>query len=128
MTDSKALLTAMRFADSMLPVGTYTASYGIEQYLNEGSVETAEQLGDLIEGYLHGVIGPAEIVALGHAHRAATTGDCNEMQAADERLGAATLPVEFRESSKKLVESCLSYLTIATIICLPTRIQRLMGQ
>ncbi|WP_182022829.1 urease accessory protein UreF [Haloquadratum walsbyi] len=101
MTDSKALLTAMRFADSMLPVGTYTASYGIEQYLNEGSVETAEQLGDLIEGYLHGVIGPAEIVALGHAHRAATTGDCNEMQAADERLGAATLPVEFRESSKK---------------------------
>lgn len=97
----EALLTAMRFSDSMLPVGTYTASYGIEQYLNEGSIETPEQLGDLIAGYLRGVIGPAEIVALGHAHRSAMRGDLDEIRAADERLGAATLPAEFRNSSRK---------------------------
>ena len=101
MTESGAFLTALRLSDSMLPVGTYTASYGVEQYLNEGYIETSTELGALIEGYLQGVIGPAETVALGHAHRAAAAGDLDGVLAADERLGAATLPAEFRESSEK---------------------------
>ncbi|MFW6321871.1 MAG: urease accessory protein UreF [Halohasta sp.] len=101
MTDAGSLLTALRLADSMLPVGTYTASYGIEQYLNEGSVDTADELGDLIEGYLRGMIGPAETVALGCAHRSAAAADLAGVIAADERLAAATLPAEFRESSAK---------------------------
>ncbi|RJX41941.1 urease accessory protein UreF [Halonotius aquaticus] len=101
MTSSEALLTALRLSDSMLPVGTYTASYGVEQYLNEDDIETADELGELIEGYLRGVIGPAEIVALGHAHRSAAADDLVGVLAADERLGAATLPAEFRDSSMK---------------------------
>jgi urease accessory protein len=101
MTSSEALLTALRLSDSMLPVGTYTASYGVEQYLNEDDIETADELGDLIAGYLRGVIGPAEIVALGHAHRSAAAGDLDGILAADERLAAATLPAEFRDSSTK---------------------------
>jgi urease accessory protein len=101
MTSSEALLTALRLSDSMLPVGTYTASYGVEQYLNEGDIQTADELGKLIEGYLRGVIGPAEVVALGHAHRSAAAGDLDGVFAADERLGAATLPAEFRDSSTK---------------------------
>ena len=101
MTSSEALLTALRLSDSMLPVGTYTASYGVEQYLNEDDIETADELGELIEGYLRGVIGPAEIVALGCAHRSAAAGDLDGVLAADERLGAATLPAEFRDSSTK---------------------------
>ncbi|MFC6772385.1 urease accessory protein UreF, partial [Halorubrum pallidum] len=80
--NDRALLTAMRLSDSLLPVGTYTASYGIEQYLNEDGIETADQLGNLIEGYLHGVIGPAEIVALGHAHRSAAADDLDGVLAA----------------------------------------------
>jgi Urease accessory protein UreF len=101
MTSSEGLLTALRLSDSMLPVGTYTASYGVEQYLNEGDIETPDELGDLIAGYLRGVIGPSEIVALGHAHHSAAAGDLDGVLAADERLGAATLPAEFRDSSTK---------------------------
>ena len=101
MTSSEALLTALRLSDSMLPVGTYTASYGVEQYLNEDDIDTADELGELIDGYLRGVIGPAEIVALGHAHRSAAAGDLDGILAADERLAAATLPAEFRDSSTK---------------------------
>ena len=107
MTSSAALLTAMRLSDSMLPVGTYTASYGVEQYLNEGEIETADQLGELLAGYLRGVIGPAEIVALGHAHRSAAIGDLDGVLTADERLGAATLPAEFRDSSTKAGQKLL---------------------
>jgi len=101
MSSSEALLTALRLSDSMLPVGTYTASYGVEQYLNEGDIETPDELGELIAGYLRGVIGPSETVALGHAHRSAAAGDLDGVLAADERLGAATLPAEFRDSSTK---------------------------
>jgi len=101
MTESGAFLMALRLSDSMLPVGTYTASYGVEQYINEGYIETTEELGELVEGYLQGVIGPAETVALGHAYRSAATGDLDGVLATDERLGAATLPAEFRESSEK---------------------------
>ena len=108
--NDRALLTAMRLSDSMLPVGTYTASYGIEQYLNEDEIETAAGLGDLIEGYLRGVIGPAETVALGHAHRSAAAGDLDGVLAADERLGAATLPAEFRDSSRKAGSKLLELL------------------
>ena len=111
MTDSAAFLTALRLSDSMLPVGTYTASYGVEQYLNEGYLETSEELGELIKGYLQGVIGPAETVALGHAHRSSAAGDLDGILAADERLGAATLPAEFRESSEKAGGKLLDLLT-----------------
>jgi len=110
MTESGAFLTALRLSDSMLPVGTYTASYGVEQYLNEGYIDTADELGELIEGYLRGVVGPAETVALGVAHRCAAAGDLDGILAADERLGAATLPSEFRESSEKAGQKLLSLL------------------
>jgi len=101
MSDSAAFLTALRLSDSMLPVGTYTASYGIEQYLNEGRIETADELGTLIEGYLRRIIGPVDTVALGHAYQSAAEDSVDGILAADERFGAATLPAEFRESSQK---------------------------
>ena len=100
MSDA-SFLTAMRLADSFLPVGTYTASYGIEQYVNEGRVDTAEELGALIEGYLRRIVGPADTVALANAHRAAADGSLAGVIEADERLHAATLPAEFRTSSTK---------------------------
>jgi len=100
MSDA-SVLTAMRLADSFLPVGTYTASYGIEQYVNEGHVATAAELGDLIEGYLRRIVGPADTVALANAHRAAADGDLDGVIGADERLHAATLPAEFRTSATK---------------------------
>ena len=100
MSDA-SFLTAMRLADSFLPVGTYTASYGIEQYVNEGRVDTADELGALIEGYLRRIVGPADTVALANAHRAAADGSLAGVIEADEHLHAATLPAEFRTSSTK---------------------------
>ena len=96
-----AFLTAMRFADSFLPVGTYTSSYGLEQYLNEGRVESSSELGSLVEAYLERIVGPAETVALANAHSAAATDDFDAILTADERLHAATLPKEFRTGSTR---------------------------
>lgn len=100
MTD-RSFLMALRLADSFLPVGTYTSSYGIEQYVNEGRIESPAELGKLIGAYLERLVGPADLVALGNAHTETAAGDYERLCAVDERLHAATLPAEFRESSQK---------------------------
>lgn len=104
-------LTAMRFADSFLPVGTYTSSYGVEQYINEGRVETSSELEALVEAYLWRVIGPSETVALGNAHAATAVNDLDRILAADKRLHATTLPKEFRESSTRAGNKLLDLVT-----------------
>ena len=97
----RSLLMAMRLSDSFLPVGTYTSSYGVEQYVNDGRIETADELGELVGAYLERLVGPADLVALGNAHAAAAAGDADQLRRVDRRLQAATLPAEFRESSAK---------------------------
>lgn len=96
-----ATLEAFRLADSFLPVGTYTVSYGLEQFVAEDRVEDADDLRALLETYLRRQVGPAELVALRAAHAASEAGDVDALRAADRRLAAVTLPAEFRESAQR---------------------------
>jgi urease accessory protein len=100
-TDPAPFLTALRLSDSFLPVGAYTASYGLEQYINEGRIGDGDDLRELIAAYLRRVVGPCETVALANAHAASADGDRERLLAVDERLHAVTMPREFRESSTK---------------------------
>ncbi|MXV62319.1 urease accessory protein UreF [Natronorubrum sp. JWXQ-INN-674] len=100
-TDPQSFLTALRLSDSFLPVGGYTASYGLEQYLNEDRIEDGDDLQALLAAYLRRVVGPCETVALANAHGASTAADLETLLAVDERLHAVTMPQEFRESSTK---------------------------
>ncbi|WP_339103924.1 urease accessory protein UreF [Haloterrigena salinisoli] len=99
--DSSAFLSALRLSDSFLPVGGYTASYGLEQYINEDRIEDGDDLRALIAAYLRRVVGPCETVALANAHAASAAGELEALLAVDERLHAVTMPREFRESSTK---------------------------
>lgn len=97
--DPGGFLTALRLADSFLPVGGYTASYGIEQYLNEDRITEIEELGATLEAYLVRIVGPCETVAVSNAHAACEVGDTDRLLAVDERLHAVTMPREFRRSA-----------------------------
>lgn len=103
-----ATLEAFRLADSFLPVGTYTVSYGLEQFVADDRVEGAEDLQDLLATYLRRQVGPAELVALRAAHAAASTGDLDGICTVDRRLAAVTLAAEFRESAQKSGDRLLS--------------------
>ena len=103
-----ATLEAFRLADSFLPVGTYTVSYGLEQFVADDRVEDAEDLEALLSTYLRRQVGPAELVALRAAHAAAREGDLDAVCAADRRLAAVTLAAEFRESAQQSGERLLS--------------------
>ncbi|WP_336338674.1 urease accessory protein UreF [Haloarcula brevis] len=110
MTDA-ATLESFRLADSFLPVGTYTVSYGLEQFIQDDRVADAADLEALLSTYLRRQVGPAELVALRAAHAAATDGNLDEVCRADRRLSAVTLAAEFRESAQQSGDRLLSLQT-----------------
>ncbi|MFC7076040.1 urease accessory protein UreF [Haloarcula halophila] len=103
-----ATLSAFRLADSFLPVGTYTVSYGLEQFTQDDRIDDADDLRELLGTYLRRQVGPAELVALRAAHATATTGDLDGICEADRRLSAVTLSAEFRESAQQSGDRLLS--------------------
>ena len=107
MTHS-ATLDSFRLADSFLPVGTYTISYGLEQFVQEDRVNNAEDLRALLQTYLERQVGPAELVALRAAHAAGRAGDVDAVCHADRRLTAVTLAEELRNSSEQSGSRLLS--------------------
>lgn len=70
-----ATLEAFRLADSFLPVGTNSISYGVEQFVQDDRVEDIEDFQALLETYLRNQIGAADLVALRAAHAAARADD-----------------------------------------------------
>jgi urease accessory protein len=109
--DPLATLTAFQLADSALPVGATTTSYGLEQFVETGAVSDAADLRALVRTYLARQVADADMVALRAAHAAArgdrngdggdAGGDVDEVVRADRRLRAVTLPAEFRESATR---------------------------
>ncbi|KAA9405198.1 urease accessory protein UreF [Haloarcula hispanica] len=110
MSDAAAL-ESFRLADSFLPVGTYTVSYGLEQFIQDDRVEDAADLEALLSTYLRQQVGPAELVALRAAHAAAADGNFEAVCRADQRLSAVTLAAEFRESAQQSGDRLLSLQT-----------------
>lgn len=100
-SEGAAFLAGLRLADSFLPVGSFTASYGIEQYIADDRIDDADSLRSTLAAYLSRVVGPCETIAVAHAHRASAEGDVDRLRTVDERLQAVTLPREFRESSTR---------------------------
>jgi urease accessory protein len=101
MADDHAALEAFRLADSALPVGTNSISYGLERFVEAGRVADVSDLRALLETYLRNQVGTADLVALRAAHAAARDDDVAGVRDADRRLNAATVPAEFRESATR---------------------------
>jgi len=108
MTDEDATaLESLRLADSALPVGTDSVSYGLEQFVAADRVTDAEDLAALLESYLARQLGECDLVALRVAHAAASDAETDgsdgldAVRRADQRLVAVTLTREFRESATR---------------------------
>jgi urease accessory protein len=107
MSDAAAL-AGYRLADSFLPVGSDSVSYGLEQFVAADRVADAADLEALLEGFLTQQVGPADLVALRAAHAGTAAADLDAVAEADRRLTAVTLAAEFRESSERAGQRLLS--------------------
>jgi urease accessory protein len=96
----EAKLSSFRLADSFLPTGTHTASYGLEQFIQADRVTDADDLRAVLGTYLRRQVGPSELVALRTAHAGTLAADLDGVCTADRQLIAVTLPSEFRESAR----------------------------
>jgi len=104
----ESTLAALQFADSFLPAGSFTTSYGVEQFVAADEVTDADDLQALVETYLDRQVGPCDMVAVAAAHGAANEGDHAELRRVDRRLSAVQMPAEFRESSTRTGGQLLS--------------------
>jgi urease accessory protein len=103
----EAALEAFRLADSFLPIGTFTASYGLEQFVADGRVADGADLEALLSSYLRRIVGPGDLVALRAAYTATEDEDLDALCTADRRLHATTLAAELRESACRAGERLL---------------------
>lgn len=99
--DDLAAMAGLQLADSFLPVGSYSSSYALEQFIQDERVTDGEELQDLLATYLRTQLGPGELVALRAAHDGASDRNVEAIVAPDRRLHAVTLPAEFRESATR---------------------------
>lgn len=107
MSDA-ATLAGLRLADSFLPIGTDSLSYGIEQFVADDAITDTNDLRALLESYLREQFGPSDLVALRAAHAGASENDPEAIAAADRQLSAVALAAEFRESSTLAGERLLA--------------------
>jgi urease accessory protein len=96
-----AFLTSLQLSDSFLPVGSYTFSYGLESFVRRGIVTDGNKLKSLLIDYLENQIGPCDMVAVSHAHKATKESDVDRIIEVDKRLFALKLIKETREGSVK---------------------------
>ncbi len=100
-------LHALQLSDTFFPTGLYTLSHGLEAFVQAGLVSKAE-FEMLLRDYLENVLGPADSVALSHAHRATQGRDLGRLTEIDRRLFAMKLVREARESSRRVGKRILT--------------------
>ncbi len=104
---TEKFLNALQLSDSFFPTGLYTLSHGLEAFIQAGLVSKAD-VEALLCDYLEQVLGPADGVALSHAHRAAEHRDLERLAVIDRRLFAMKLAREARESSRRVGKRILT--------------------
>ena len=106
-TSAVEFLSALQLSDTFFPTGLYTLSHGFEAFVQAGLASKAD-VEALLRDYLENVLGPADGVALSHAHRAAEARDLERLLEIDRRLFALKLVREAREASRRVGKRILT--------------------
>jgi urease accessory protein len=100
-TQTSEFLTSLRLADSFLPVGTYSSSYGLESFVQEGIIDNSDDLRELLKDYLRHLVAPSDIVAISSVYDAGDESDIDKIIQIDNKYHSTQVAKEFRESSIK---------------------------
>jgi len=99
---NKALLNLLHLTDPTLPIGGFSHSAGLETYIQAGKVRDAatakEFVTEMLSKNIHYT--DASFVSLGYD--AATDNDLKRVKELDEECNAVKLPMEMRQSSRKM--------------------------
>jgi urease accessory protein len=100
--NTDALAGLLQFADGLFPAGGHAHSFGLETYVQEGTVRNGSDVGAFLRSYLEGAAGPSDAVAVALALDRAGVADVAGLLALDERLDAMRPAAELREASRQM--------------------------
>ncbi len=95
-------LGLLQIADSALPIGGYTHSWGLEAALARALVHDAESLEHWTRLWLLHALGPMEGVLVAAASRAAHIKDFQAIRTLNERAEVSILPPSIRRASREM--------------------------
>ncbi|MEX1114454.1 MAG: urease accessory UreF family protein [Akkermansiaceae bacterium] len=88
--------------DTAYPSGSYAHSFGLEELVESGVIENADDLENFIERQILPALLTFEIPLFARAHAAALARDVESMLAIDRELDAWRIPAELRDASRRI--------------------------
>jgi urease accessory protein len=101
-------LPLLQLADSALPIGGYSHSWGLEAAVDWGLVRNALSLEAWVRSWLFEVVGPLEGVVVAGVCRAVQKGDWAAVLEANDLLEASLAPSTLRSASHEMGEQLLA--------------------
>ncbi|MFN0053261.1 MAG: urease accessory protein UreF [Planctomycetales bacterium] len=101
-------LRLLQIADSALPIGGYTHSWGLEAAIARGLVHDPESLERWTGRWLRTSLGPLEGVLAAAGFRVAHAGDAAELVALNQLADASIMPPTTRMASREMGAQLLS--------------------
>ncbi len=107
--DTRLLLKGFRYLDTFFPSGGFAFSSGLETAIQEGTVQTAEDLNRYVVDFFRWGLGTCEAVALAQAYQASMKRDLNGVMRADCALESMKVCRETRAASRQMGRSLLHH-------------------
>jgi urease accessory protein len=98
----ESLLALLQFSDGLFPAGAYAHSFGLETYVQSGTMSNAAQAESVIRAQLQGSVAYCDAVAVVIAQRATEVDDLTGCLDLDATLEAMKPVAELRDASHQL--------------------------
>ena len=96
------MVSLLQFADALFPIGGYAHSFGLEYYVETGSVRGSQGVQEILTSHLRGRAGPCEAVAVVVAGRLAQQRDLEGCLALNRDLDVQNHVAESRQASLQM--------------------------
>src|SRR5690242_9456334 len=96
------LLALLQFADSNFPSGAFSHSFGLETYIQEGSIHNKETFFTWIRIFLEKQLAATDGLACRLAMEALKMNLANELWVLDRKLFMQNIPLETRQANRRI--------------------------
>ncbi len=103
----KERTTLLQFTDGLFPAGAYAHSFGLEWYVQAGTISDATSLESLVRSYLEASVAPTDAVLLLCSWEAGRAGDIERCLRIDAMLDALKPAQELRSASRQMGKQTL---------------------
>lgn len=102
MTEYEKRLLLLQITDSVFPIGAYSHSYGLETYVQEGTVSSAGEAEAYIRNYIRYALTYTELLAIRFAYERCEGGGLEPVFELEQQMNAARAAMEIRMAANKL--------------------------